>query len=137
MPSAIAFDFGIRSIGVAFGQTLTATGQELMAIKARDGIPNWQDIERLINEWQPDYLLVGLPLNMDGTSSELSLRAKKFSRRLHARFDIDVSLVDERLSTREAKAEAKTRGHKGNYRQEPIDSIAARLILESWLREQS
>ncbi len=130
--SLLAFDYGTGNIGVAYGQTLTATATELKAIKARDGIPNWDEVGALLEEWQPQIVLVGLPLNMDDSESELSIRARKFGKRIHGRFGVAVEMVDERLSTFEAKEEAKERGHKGNYSQNPIDSIAARLILESW-----
>lgn len=130
--SLLAFDYGTQNIGVASGQTLTQTASELDPLKARDGIPNWDEIQKLLNEWQPDLVLVGLPLNMDDSESELSTRARKFGKRLHGRFGIKVEMVDERLSTFAAKEEAAERGHKGNYAQAPIDSIAARLILESW-----
>ncbi|MBB3166920.1 Holliday junction resolvase RuvX [Simiduia aestuariiviva] len=135
--SLLAFDFGTRNIGLAFGQTLTQTARELPAIKARDGVPEWAAIEALLKEWQPDLLLVGLPLNMDDTESELAARARKFGNRLHGRFGLPVVMWDERLSTREAKQEARERGHKGHYKSDPIDSIAARLILESWLSSQA
>lgn len=130
--TAIAFDFGLRSIGAAYGQTLTASAQELPPIRAKDGIPNWQVMEKLVKEWKPDIFVVGIPFNMDGSESELSKRAKKFGRRLENKFDCIVHFMDERLSSFEAKEEAREKGHKGNYREQPIDSIAARLILESW-----
>lgn len=129
----LAFDFGTKSIGLAYGQSITRTARELTPIPARDGVPDWQQIEKLLREWQPSALLVGLPLNMDGTDSELSQRARKFGNRLHGRFGLPVIMADERLSTFEAKAEARERGHKGDYGKNPVDSIAARLILESWL----
>jgi len=132
--SLLAFDYGTGNIGVSYGQTLTATASELKALKAKDGIPNWHEVQALLDEWQPKLVLVGLPLNMDDTESELSTRARKFANRIHGRFGVAVEMVDERLSTFEAKEEAKERGHKGNYGQNPIDSIAARLILESWLQ---
>lgn len=128
----LAFDYGTKNIGVAYGQTLTATATELPPLKARDGIPNWDELGKLLQEWQPNLVLVGLPLNMDGTESELCARARKFANRLHGRFGIKVELADERLSTFAAKEEAAERGHAGNYGQAPVDSIAARLILESW-----
>lgn len=133
----MAFDYGLKNIGVAVGQTVTQTGTELPALPARDGIPQWDQIEKLLKEWQVATILVGLPLNMDDSESELSKRARKFGNRLHGRFGIDVHWVDERLSTREAKAEASERGHRGNYGDEPIDSIAARIILESWLHSHT
>ena len=132
----LAFDYGVKNIGVAYGQTLSGTATEIPPIKARDGVPNWDDVAALLKEWQPDLLLVGLPLNMDGTESELCPRARKFGNRLHGRFGVQVEMVDERLSTFAAKEEAAERGHRGNYGQAPVDSIAARLILESWMNGQ-
>lgn len=119
-------------MGVAYGQSLTGTATELPPLPAKDGIPDWEAVKRLLQEWQPQALLVGLPLNMDDSESELARRARKFANRLHGRFTLPVTLFDERLSTREAKEEARQRGHRGNYAQSPVDSIAARLILESY-----
>ncbi|WP_317931425.1 Holliday junction resolvase RuvX [Halioxenophilus sp. WMMB6] len=128
----LCFDFGSKNIGVAVGQRSLRSASELKSIPARDGVPNWEQVGALLREWQPELLLVGLPLNMDGSESEIAGRAKKFGNRLHGRFGLPVTLVDERLSTREAKLEARDRGHRGDYGKNPIDSIAARLILESW-----
>lgn len=130
--SLLAFDYGLKNIGVAFGQSISGTAKELPPLAARDGIPSWDQIAKLISEWQPQQLLVGLPLNMDDSESELSQRARKFANRLHGRFGLTVELFDERLTTRLAKEEARERGHKGNYAAMPVDSIAARLLLESW-----
>ncbi|MEJ2443149.1 MAG: Holliday junction resolvase RuvX [Exilibacterium sp.] len=138
--TVIAFDYGIRSIGVAAGyctgvpSTIEAVS-ELPSLKAKDGIPNWSQIQQLLREWKAQVAVVGLPLNMDGTESDLAARARKFGNRLHGRFGIQVEMMDERLSTFEAKQIAAERGHKGNYVNSPVDSIAARLILESWLRK--
>lgn len=133
----IAFDFGTQSIGVAVGQTVTQTATELSPLKARDGIPNWEVMAELIKEWQPDLLLVGLPLNMDGTESTLATRSKKFANRLRERFKIDVENMDERLSTFSAKEEAMERRQRLDFAKNPVDSIAARLILESWFTENN
>ncbi|KUJ82898.1 Holliday junction resolvase RuvX [Microbulbifer flavimaris] len=135
--TALAFDFGTRSIGTAYGQTVTDSARELPPLPARDGQPDWNQLQRLVEEWQPKLLLVGLPLNMDGTESELSQRARKFGNRLHGRTGLPVEFVDERLSTRAAKEEAFERGHRGNFARDPVDSIAARIILEDWLRSRS
>ena len=132
--TVLAFDFGLKNIGVAYGQSLTGTASELSPVPARDGVPNWDQIAALIKEWQPQMLLVGLPLNMDESESELSQRARRFGNRLHGRFGVPVNMYDERLTTRMAKEEARERGHKGAYAAQPIDSIAARLLLESWFR---
>ncbi len=133
----LLFDYGTKSIGAAVGQSLTQTAEELKPLAAKDGIPHWPHLETLLAMWQPSLVLVGLPLHMDGSESELSTRARKFAKRLHGRFGLPVQMLDERLSTREAKSCARSRGHKGNYAQAPIDSIAARLLLEDWLCSQS
>ena len=133
MPQTIiAFDFGINRIGIAVGQTATFSAQELSVLKAKDGIPQWEEIQLLISEWKPNTLVVGLPLNMDGSDNEITVRARKFANRLKERFKIGVDLMDERLSTVEAKNELFENGVKLNRNTKPVDSIAARLILESW-----
>ncbi|MGH1487348.1 MAG: Holliday junction resolvase RuvX [Cellvibrionaceae bacterium] len=135
--TALAFDYGLRSIGVAYGQSLTGTARPLQALKAKDGIPDWTIIEALIKEWKPNLLVIGLPLNMDDSESELSKRARKFGNRLHGRFNIKIAFMDERLSSFEAKQDAKEKGHKGDYKKDPIDSFAAQIILEGWFRTQA
>ena len=129
----LAFDYGTKNIGVASGQTITHSASSLAPLKARDGVPDWSHIEKLLAEWKPDLVLVGLPLNMDDTESELSARARKFANRLIGRFGVKVELVDERLTSFEAKGEVMERGGSRHYKTNPVDSIAARLILEAWL----
>lgn len=129
----MGFDFGLKRIGVAMGQRLSCTAQPVGTISADNGIPNPEQLAKLIEEWRPDGFVVGLPLNMDGTASELSKRANKFCNRLQNNFRRPAYTLDERLSTFEAKGIAAQRGHKGNYKQDPVDAIAAVLILESWL----
>lgn len=135
----LGFDYGTRQIGVAVGQTLTGNARPLKELRARDGIPDWNQIQALLKEWEPDALVVGLPLNMDGTASEMSGRAEKFGRRLHGRFQIPVHYVDERLSTFEAKQTLRDSGRAAptSYRDNPVDSIAAALLLETWLAGQN
>ena len=133
--TVIAFDFGLRQIGVAVGNCLLETTQPLTILKARDGIPDWQAVAAVLKEWRPDLLIVGNPLNMDGTKSELGARARKFGNRLHGRFGLPVELADERLTSFEAKQDlAATGQHSGDYKAQPVDSYAAELILKSWMR---
>ncbi len=129
----MAFDYGLRQIGVAVGNSLLGSTQALPIIRAKDGIPNWQALEQLMVEWRPDRLVVGDPLNMDGTDSPLCERARKFARRLHGRLGLPVEMVDERLSSFEAKQLSREHGHKGDYKRHPIDSQAAELVLQTWL----
>ena len=96
-------------------------------------MPDWQKVEALIKEWQPDAIVVGLPLNMDGSPSEMSARAEKFARRLNGRFNLPVHMHDERLTTYEAKGERLAQGQRGGYRENPVDALAAALLLQGWL----
>ncbi|KEA54571.1 Holliday junction resolvase [Mangrovibacter sp. MFB070] len=131
----LAFDFGTRSIGVAIGQKITGTARPLSALKAKDGVPDWDQIGRILKEWQPDFLVVGLPLNMDGTEQPLTTRAKKFANRLHGRFGITVELHDERLSTVEARAGLFEQGGFKALDKGSVDSASAVVILESWFEQ--
>lgn len=106
----LGFDYGTKQIGVAVGQMITRQARELCNLKAQDGIPRWEQIEALIKEWQPDALVVGLPLNMDGTPSDMCVRAEKFARRLNGRFNLPVHTHDERLTTFAAKGQRLSQG---------------------------
>lgn len=129
--TVLGFDYGTQRIGVAFGQSLTGTARGVKILKARDGIPDWQEIQRLITEWQPDAFVVGLPYNMDGTESELLQRAIKFANRLNGRFNLPCYGMDERLSSREARDQS-TRGKNAAGHAAAIDDLAAGIILENW-----
>lgn len=133
--SVMAFDFGTRSIGVAIGQRITCTARPLTAFKARDGVPDWQEIEKLLNEWRPDTVVVGLPLNMDVSEQKLTARARKFANRLHGRFGVQIVLHDERLSTVEARAGLFARGGYRALEKGNVDAGSAVIILESWLEQ--
>lgn len=135
MSQVIGFDFGTHSIGVAVGQTITGTASPLAALKAKDGQPNWEAVESLIKEWQPKFLVVGLPLNMDGTEQPLTDLARKFANRLHGRFGIQVVLQDERLTTVAAKENLFGRGGYKQLKKGKVDSAAAQLILEDYFNQ--
>lgn len=132
----LAFDYGTKSIGVAVGQTLTGTARPLKALPARDGIPQWEQIEALLKEWQPNRLVVGLPLDMDGKPlDDITNRAKKFANRLHGRFGMEVILHDERLSTREARSHLFAQGGYKALTKGNVDSQSAVVIFESWFEQ--
>ncbi|GGY82679.1 putative pre-16S rRNA nuclease [Cellvibrio zantedeschiae] len=133
----LAFDYGTKNIGIATGQTIISSATSLAPLKAKDGVPDWTQIEKIIKEWKPDLVLVGLPLNMDESESELSTRARKFANRLHGRFGVKIEMIDERLTSFEAKGEVMSRGGSRDYKNNPVDSIAARLILESWFERNT
>jgi len=127
--TVIGFDFGTHWTGVAIGQTLTRQASPLNALKSKD----WSGIERLLQQWQPQILIVGLPLSMRGEHQEMSKRAARFGRQLEGRFGIKTVLIDERLTTREAYQLAIEQQRKKSKTE--IDSLAAALITESWLRD--
>lgn len=129
----LGFDFGSKKIGVACGQSLTGTANPLPAIANRDGVPDWPVIEKLVQEWQPSGFVIGLPLNMDDSESETSGKARRFARQLHGRFGKPAWLVDERLSTREARDQLGSRKKRGPDPR--VDSLAAVLMIESYFRD--
>lgn len=130
--SAMAFDFGTRWIGVAVGQSMLGTGRAVARLKARDGIPDWQQVAALVEEWQPEVFVVGLPLNMDDSESALCQRARKFAKRLHGRYHRPAEMMDERLTTFQAKREVIDRSGQRDFGVHGIDDRAAELILEGW-----
>lgn len=130
----LGFDYGTKQIGVAVGQPITGQARELCVLKAQNGVPDWQKVEALIREWQPDAIVVGLPLNMDGSPSDMSERAEKFGRRLNGRFNLPVHTHDERLTTYAAKGERLQQGQNSGYRERPVDALAAALVLEGWMQ---
>ncbi len=132
MNTLMCFDFGTRRIGVAVGRQLLGTASELAPLAAKDGIVHWPELEKRVQEWQPDAFVVGLPLNMDGTANEMSLRARKFARRLEGRFGKPCFMMDERLSSFEAKGLVMRRGGDRDFGRNSVDGLAACLILESW-----
>ncbi len=132
MSTILAFDYGLKSIGVAVGQRLTGTASTLKALKAQDGTPNWEQIEALLKEWQPELVVVGLPLNMDGSEQPFTARVHKFINRLHGRFGVKVIAQDERLTTVDARAELFSQGGFKKLSKDAVDCYSAKLILESW-----
>ena len=123
----LCFDYGKKRIGSAIGQTVTATATALQIIKVVNRKPNWEKIEYLIEEWRPDKLIVGHPLTLEGGRQKMTDAAEKFGRQLNGRFKLPVEFIEEQLSSYEARRELKS-----TY---DLDSVAARLILETWLRD--
>jgi len=133
METLLGFDFGPRKIGVAVGQTLTASASALTTIRSLGDEPDWTKIEELVQAWQPQGAVVGLPFNMDDTETTLAPEARRFARQLRVRFGLDTHLVDERLTSLEARRQLG----RGPLSLEAIDAMAAKLILETWLTDYS
>lgn len=123
----LCFDFGTKRIGVAVGQSITQTATPLQTVKNKNKRPDWDHIKRLIDEWQPDALIVGVPLDMMGEIQEMTIASEKFMRQLHGRFHLPVYDVDERLSSFEA---AQRTGKTTD-----LDPVSAQAILETWFAE--
>lgn len=130
----IAFDFGTQKMGMAVGSSLIESATPLALFPMKDGIPNWDELLKIVKQHQPNLFLVGLPLNMDDSESELSTRARKFARRLRHQTNIETLMVDERLTTREARDELEQYQAQGRAKKLAADSIAAALFIESWYR---
>jgi len=136
-PTVLAFDYGLRRIGVAVGNVLTATAEPLGTVRAERGTPDWEAIAAHVNAWQPGIAVVGVPCNMDGSPGELTRPAEEFAAGLAARFGLEVVTVDERLSSREAEDALRQRRRAGTLarrvRREDVDMEAARVLLRQWL----
>ena len=130
----LGFDFGTRRIGIAIGQALTCSARALVTLSNRNGAPDWDAISRLIEEWRPDALVVGLPLNLDGSDHEITRLARRFGNRLRGRYNLPVHTMDERLSSAEAESQLAA---QGRYDKADVDKVAAQLILQGWLEQQS
>mgnify|MGYP000168001127 CR=1 FL=1 len=128
----IGLDFGKKYIGVAVGQEITGSATPLGSVKAKDGIPNWDSLSNYLTDWQPDLIVIGLPLNMDGSEQQLTKDAKKFGNRIAGRFGLKVEFQDERLTTADAKEQLFSRGGYKNLKKDNIDAESARLIIESF-----
>ena len=134
----MAFDFGTKHIGVAFGQTITLSAEGIARIDSHNGIPDWETLDGLVALWKPDAFVVGLPLNMDGSTSHMSQRAKKFANRIADRYHKKAFMMDERLSSREVKQQYQSQLQTNPQTKKPqeFDSLAAAVILQSWFANQ-
>ena len=135
MGEVLAFDFGTRRIGVAFGSFETGTAHPLETIFWEKKSECFEAIDRLVEEWKPAFFVVGLPLSMDDTEHELTRLARLFGRRLEARYGLPIAYVDERLSSFEASEALKQAGIKGRAQKNHIDQVAAQCLLQAYLEE--
>jgi len=129
----LAFDFGLRRIGVAIGTTRLGTARPLTTIDAEATSRRFAAIGALIDEWQPDRLVVGIPLHADGTPHELTVRARRFARQLAGRHGLPVIEVDERYTTEIARSALREAGHGGRSERALRDAVAAQIILQAYL----
>ncbi len=137
--SALTFDFGERRIGVAFANRATGSAVALKTLPARDAAAVDRDIVALIEEWKPATIVIGVPYNIDGTESRLTALARSFGSGIGQRHGLPVDEIDERLTSAEARMmledQRRTGRRRRKIRREDVDSLAARLIAETWLRD--
>jgi len=129
----LGFDYGTRRIGIAVGNTVSGSASALDTILVKNEQPDWQHISRLIEEWQPDALIVGWPIQMDESDNPVTAKARRFGNRLHGRYHLPVHHIDERLSSYMALSEIREAGYNDRRSKGLVDSYAAREILQTFL----
>jgi len=134
--TVLAFDFGTRKIGVAVGNTIVRVAHPLTTIHGEANARRFATIDALVAEWAPGALVVGRPLDGDGSEHEMTARAERFARQLEARFGLPVARVDERFTTRAAAVALGEAGARGRVRRAALDEVSAQLILQSWFDEE-
>jgi putative Holliday junction resolvase len=130
--TVLAFDFGERRIGIAVGEHLINSANPLITIDNESNEVRFAAITQLINEWRPKLLVVGLPLSLDGSETEVTQLCKKFARRLNGRFNLPVIMIDERYSSTEASQLLNETGIRGRAQKAMLDQVAAQTILRSY-----
>lgn len=131
----LAFDFGVKRIGVAVGNTIAHTTQPLTTLHGEKNEQRFAAIAALIGEWQPNALIVGLPCNDDGTPHEMTRLSRRFANRLKGRFNLPTLLVDERYTSVSASAQLNEMGIRGIKQKTMIDQVAAQHILQAYFDE--
>lgn len=135
----LGFDYGSKRIGVASGQTITCTASSLLVLSNLKA-SLWVEIQKLLDEWKPDRLIVGLPLDLEGQETPVSQAARKFAARLHGRFGLPVEFQDERFTSMDASQQFADLRAKGGVRRKhstALDAAAARLITQAWLESNN
>jgi len=133
--TVLGFDFGLTKIGVAVGQSVTKSASPLALLKAQDGAPQWSQIQDLLDQWSPQLLIVGNPLQLDGSEQTISKAAKRFGNRLTGRFQLPVVWVDERFTSAEAESLMADLNKNQESDKLNIDSLSAKLIIEQWFQQ--
>ena len=137
MATILAFDFGLQRTGVAVGNTLTGSASPECTLQSRDEKPDWDGISNLIEEWKPELIVVGMPIELDGSESPLKKRIERFCNQLNGRYNLPVEQENEQFTSIEAAQRLKQlrqSGRKQKVKKEEVDKIAASIILENWMK---
>jgi putative Holliday junction resolvase len=132
----IGFDFGMKRIGIAIGQTVTLSARPLETLHAKNGVPDWNILTKLCKKWHPDAFVVGIPINMDGTDQPISQHAREFAQSLRDRYELPAYEIDERLTTKDARERLFNQGGYKALQDGQVDRVAAQLILQNWFAEK-
>ncbi len=132
----LGFDYGTLNIGVAVGQTITQNAHPLDTVMVRNSSPAWNKLDKLVEEWQPDGFVVGLPFSPEGEDTPMCEQARRFGRSLERRYDLPVFWIDESLTTKAALGALQSKGASREKQQRERDRLAAQLILETFLNER-
>ena len=134
--SVMGFDYGLKRIGLATGQTITGTASPLITLQSVNQQPDWESIGTQIRQWKPDALIVGIPYQADGGEGDITRAARNFSRKLEHRFNLPVYTIDESLSSYEAEEQLRHDIKISKHNKHEIDKMAAAIIVQSWLNSQ-
>lgn len=132
----LGFDFGLKRIGVAVGQTITYSASPIGTVQAKQGEPDWHNIDKLIQTWHPQALIIGRPTHLDGSEQEITKASDEFAKTCEQRYDLPVFRVDERFTSLAAKEYLIEKVQTTKPIKPQLDPISAKLICELWLKEQ-
>ena len=132
----LGFDFGLKRIGIATGQTITGTATPLTTLQTKNSAPDWERIAAHINQWHPDALIVGLPFLPNGEESDITRAARNFGKQLRKRFDLPVFTIDESYSSLAAEQALSADLKITKHNKHQIDKMAAAIIVQSWLNSR-
>ncbi|PID45592.1 MAG: Holliday junction resolvase RuvX [Proteobacteria bacterium] len=139
MSTVLAFDFGLKRTGVAVGNTVVGTATALETLRSVNNKPDWVGIERLIKQWSPSQLVVGMPKQLDGEDTPLTAPINKFCNQLNGRFNLPVAQANEQFTSIEASRmlkEVRQAGRKRKVKKEEVDQLSAVIIFENWYQSQ-
>ena len=140
MAVVIAFDFGLKRTGVAVGNTVIGSATPECTISSKDEQPNWDDISKLFKEWQPTQIVVGMPIELDGSENPLKKRIDRFCNQIQGRYNVPVDQENEQFTSIEAAQRLKQlrqSGRKQKVSKDEVDKIAAAIILENWMKRNA
>ena len=140
MAVVIAFDFGLKRTGVAVGNTVIGSATPECTLTSNDELPDWEGISKLFKEWQPSQIVVGMPVELDGTENPLKKRIDRFCNQIQGRYNIDVDQENEQFTSIEAAQRLKQlrqSGRKQKVSKDEVDKIAAAIILENWMQRNA